>query len=216
MNAPDEVNVAQNSPVDRGTRSGQGPGGDREPVLSLRGIRKRFGAVEALTDASLDALYDGAAGLAGQIGHITVDEQGRICRCGNRGCLETLVGGASLLALLPPGWTSHTPDLHALVDAATQGDLGCRRIIADAGRAVGVAAAMLCNVLNPRRMVVGGELAEADDLLLNPLRETLARQTLPRAAALMDVIPAELGERAAALGAVALLERRLALHPAVE
>jgi predicted NBD/HSP70 family sugar kinase len=160
------------------------------------------------------SLYDGATGLAGQIGHITVDEQGRICRCGNRGCLETLVGGASLLALLPPGWTTHTPDLHALVEAAARGDLGCRRIIADAGRAVGAATAVLCNVLNPRRVVVGGELAEADDLLLNPLREMLSRQTLPRSAALVDVTPAELGERAAALGAVALLERRLALHPA--
>ncbi len=162
------------------------------------------------------ALYDGAAGLAGQIGHITVDEQGRICRCGNRGCLETLVGGASLLALLPPGWTSQTPDLHALVDAAVRGDLGCRRIIADAGRAVGAATAVLCNVLNPRRVVVGGELAVADELLLSPLRETLARQTLPRSAAQVQVSPAELGPRASALGAVALLERRLTIHPDVE
>ncbi len=162
------------------------------------------------------ALYDGTAGLAGQIGHITVDEQGRICRCGNRGCLETLVGGASLLALLPAGWTARTPDLRALVEAAVHGDLGCRRIIADAGRAVGAATAMLCNVLNPRRIVVGGELAEADDLLLNPLRETLSRQTLPRSAALVRIARAELGDRAAALGAVALLERRLAIHPDVD
>ena len=156
-------------------------------------------------------LYPGAAGLAGQIGHITVDEQGRICRCGNRGCLETVVGGASLLDLLPAGWTTAHPSLDALVDAAVQGDLGCRRIIADAGRAIGAAAAMLCNVLNPRRLVVGGELADAGDLLLNPLREALHRQTLPRSAALTDVVPAELGHRAPALGAVAVLERRLAV-----
>ncbi len=157
------------------------------------------------------SVYPGAAGLAGQIGHITVDEQGRICRCGNRGCLETLVGAASLLDLLPSGWTSRNPDLSTLVDAAVRGDLGCRRIVADAGRAVGAATAMLVNVLNPSRIVVGGELAEAGELLLSPLRETLHRQTLPRSAASVVVTLAELGERAVALGAVALLERRLAV-----
>lgn len=158
-------------------------------------------------------LYDGASGLAGQLGHITVDEHGRICRCGNRGCLETLVGGASLLALLPPGWSGHGPDLRSLVEAARAGDLGCRRIIADAGRAVGAATAMLCNVLNPSRVVIGGELAESDELLLKPVRETLARQTVPRSAAAVEVIPAELGDGAAALGTIVLLERRLGIHP---
>lgn len=157
------------------------------------------------------SVYSGAAGLAGQIGHITVDEQGRICHCGNRGCLETLVGGASLLELLPAGWTNQRPNLHALVDAANRGDLGCRRIIADAGRAVGAAASVVCNLINPRRLVVGGELAEAGELLLSPLRETLQRQTLPRAAAMLEVVPAELGPRAAVLGGVAVVERRFAV-----
>jgi predicted NBD/HSP70 family sugar kinase len=153
----------------------------------------------------------GSTRAASQIGHITVDEQGRICRCGNRGCLETLVGGASLLDLLPSGWTTQQPDLHALVEAAARGDLGCRRIVADAGRAVGAAAAMLCNVLHPRRLIVGGELAEATDLLLNPLRETLQRQTLPQAAAMVEVLPAQLGHRATALGAVVVVDRRFAV-----
>jgi predicted NBD/HSP70 family sugar kinase/DNA-binding XRE family transcriptional regulator len=154
-------------------------------------------------------IYDGATGLAGQIGHITIDENGRICRCGNRGCLETLVGGPSLLALLPPDGTPRTPDLRTLVGAAIEGDLGCRRIIADAGRAVGAATAMLCNVLNPSRIIVGGELADADDLLLNPMRETLARQALAPSAAVVEVSAAELGDGAAALGAIVMLERRL-------
>jgi predicted NBD/HSP70 family sugar kinase len=83
-------------------------------------------------------------------------------------------------------------------------------VVADAGRAVGAAAAILCNVLNPTRVVVGGELAEAKDLLLNPIRDTLHRQALPSAAAGVEVVPAELGERAIALGAVAHVERALA------
>jgi predicted NBD/HSP70 family sugar kinase len=155
-------------------------------------------------------VYPGAAGFAGEIGHITVDEQGRICRCGNRGCLETLVGGPYLVDLLPAGHTRGTPSLRTLVDAAIAGDLGCRRVVADAGRAVGAAAAILCNVLNPTRVVVGGELAETEDLLLNPIRETLQRQALPSAAAGVEVVPAQLGERAIALGAVAHVERALA------
>jgi predicted NBD/HSP70 family sugar kinase len=155
-------------------------------------------------------VYPGSAGFAGEIGHITVDEQGRICRCGNRGCLETLVGGPYLVDLLPAGHTRGTPSLGTLVDAAIAGDLGCRRVVADAGRAVGAAAAILCNVLNPTRVVVGGELAETGDLLLNPIRETLQRQALPSAAAGVEVVSAQLGERAIALGAVAHVERALA------
>jgi predicted NBD/HSP70 family sugar kinase len=155
-------------------------------------------------------IYSGATGLAGEIGHITVNEQGRICRCGNRGCLETLVGGPSLLDLLhPSGPTGAAASLETLVEAALDGDLGCRRVIADAGRAVGAAVATLCNVLNPRLVVVGGELADAHDLLLDPIREALGRQTLPGAAAVVRVVPAELGERATALGAVAHVERAL-------
>jgi predicted NBD/HSP70 family sugar kinase len=155
-------------------------------------------------------VYTGATGLAGEIGHITVDEQGRICRCGNRGCLETMVGAPYLLELLKrPGHTGPAPTLHTLVAAALAGDLGSRRVIADAGRVVGVAAAMLCNLLNPRRIIVGGDLAEADDLLLDPIRDALARQTMPSAAAQVDVVPAQLGERATALGAVAYVERLL-------
>jgi predicted NBD/HSP70 family sugar kinase len=154
-------------------------------------------------------LYSGADGFAGEIGHITVDEHGRICRCGNRGCLETLVGGAHLVDLLP-GRPGSAADLITLVRAAVEGDLGCRRVIADAGRAVGAVAAMLCNVLNPRRIVVGGELAQAGDLLLNPIRDTLARQALPASTGRVSVLPAALGERATALGAVAVVEQVLA------
>ena len=156
-------------------------------------------------------IYPGAVGFAGEIGHITVDEQGRICRCGNRGCLETLVGGPHLLDLLAhSGRTGAVPTLAALVDAALAGDLGCRRVIADAGRVVGTATAMLCNVLNPHRFVIGGELAATGDLLLDPIREALGRQALPDAVGVVEVVPAELGERATALGAVAYVERALA------
>jgi predicted NBD/HSP70 family sugar kinase len=151
-------------------------------------------------------VYSGSGGLAGQFGHITVEESGRVCRCGNRGCLETVVGGPHLLELLPRS-ARDQPTLRGLVRNAVEGDLGSRRVIEDAGRAVGAAAAMVCNVLNPRQIVLGGELAGAGELLLEPIRQVLHRRTLPASAQLVDVRCGELGDRAVVLGALATVAR---------
>ncbi|HEX6075001.1 MAG TPA: ROK family transcriptional regulator [Micromonosporaceae bacterium] len=155
-------------------------------------------------------VYKGYGGLAGEFGHITVDEQGRICRCGNRGCLETVVGGPYLLDLLPFSPGQQRPTLEQLITAAIDGDLGSRRVIADAGRAVGAAAAVLCNLLNPRRLVIGGELAGAGELLLAPIKEALVRRTLPAAVQMVEVVPAELAGSAAVRGALATVVRSAA------
>lgn len=152
-------------------------------------------------------IYPGSRGLAGQFGHITVDESGQICRCGNRGCLETVVGGSHLIDLLPRRLTRAQPTLPGLVQDALDGDLGSRRVIGDAGRAVGVAAAMLCNVLNPSQIVLGGELAQAGELLLDPIRQVLHRRTLRAAAELVELRCGELGDRAALVGALATVVR---------
>ena len=153
-------------------------------------------------------VYPGGSGLAGQFGHITVDESGRVCRCGNRGCLETVVGGPYLLDLLPRRSAGEAPTLRGLVQAATkEGDRGSRRVIGDAGRAVGAAAAMLCNVLNPGQIVLGGELAQAGELLLDPIRQALERRTLRAAADLVEVRCGALGDRAAVVGALATVVR---------
>jgi predicted NBD/HSP70 family sugar kinase len=122
-------------------------------------------------------LYRGADGLAGELGHVLVDPGGRVCRCGNRGCLETVAGADALAELLR---LSHGEGLDGptIVRMAQEGDLGCRRVIGDAGRAIGRAAATLVNVLNPELLVVGGDLAQAGDLLLDGVRETLALAAL--------------------------------------
>ncbi|MGH3831703.1 MAG: ROK family transcriptional regulator [Pseudonocardiaceae bacterium] len=151
-------------------------------------------------------VYPGSSGLAGQFGHITVDEFGQVCRCGNRGCLETLVGGPRLLDLLPRQPARERPTLRGLVQDALDDDRGSRRVIGDAGRAVGAAAAMLCNVLNPRQIVLGGELAQAGELLLEPIRQVLDRRT-PAAAERVEVRCGELGDRAAVMGALAMVVR---------
>ena len=88
---------------------------------------------------------------------------------------------------------------------AREGDLGCRRVIADAGRAIGRAVPILLNVLNPELLVVGGELAAAGDLLLDGVRESIATAALPAAADAAGVVAGVLGDRAQVLGAVALV-----------
>jgi predicted NBD/HSP70 family sugar kinase len=150
--------------------------------------------------------FRGAGGTAGEIGHTIVDPEGPVCRCGNRGCLETLVGAPALLELLRP--TLGPLTLREVLARADDGDAACRRTIADAGGAIGAAAAgTLCNLFNPDRIVVGGDLGAAGELLLAPLRDALLRAAIPSAGADVDVVAGVLGDRAEVLGAIALVLR---------
>ncbi|WP_437035333.1 ROK family transcriptional regulator [Streptomyces sp. enrichment culture] len=148
-------------------------------------------------------IYRGPGGTAGEIGHITLDESGPVCRCGNRGCLETFTAARYVLPLLQP---SHGIDLtmEGVVRLARDGDPGCRRVIADVGRHIGMGVANLCNLLNPSRVVLGGDLAEAGELVLGPIRESVGRYAIPSAARQLSVLPGALGGRAEVLGALAL------------
>ncbi|HEU5034343.1 MAG TPA: ROK family transcriptional regulator [Mycobacteriales bacterium] len=151
-------------------------------------------------------VYRGAAGTAGEIGHTTIDERGAVCRCGNRGCLETFVGGEALVSLLRPTYGDELT-LFGLVERAIAGEPPCQRVVADAGRHVGTAVANVCNILAPAVVVVGGELAAAGSLLLNPITEAIRRHAIRPAAEKVSVRPAKLGDRAEVLGAVALVLR---------
>jgi predicted NBD/HSP70 family sugar kinase len=147
--------------------------------------------------------YRGFAGMAGEIGHVVVDESGPICRCGNRGCLETFASGPALARLLEAsrGETVTIPQVIALAEA---GDAGARRAIADAGRTIGKVVAVLCNIFNPEMVVVGGDLGAAGELLVGPLRESLERASIPATIDGLQVVAGELGDRANLLGALAL------------
>jgi predicted NBD/HSP70 family sugar kinase len=149
-------------------------------------------------------LFRGAGGTAGEIGHTILDETGDICRCGNRGCLETYAAGPAIVELLRRS-LGEDLTLETVLARAAEGEAGCRRAIADAGRHVGTAAANLCNVLNPRRIVVGGSIGTAGDVLLEPMREAVARYAIHTAAADVEIVPSQLGDRAELLGAVALV-----------
>lgn len=162
-------------------------------------------------------LYRGTNGTAGEIGHMIVEDAGLVCRCGNRGCLETVAGEQGIVDALR---RSHGDDitLAGVLARAAGGDLGCQRVLSDAGRYIGIAAASLCNLFNPRRLIVGGSVSPAGELLLGPLRESIQRYAIPSAAADVEIVAGELGERTETLGALALVlaesDRLVAPRPA--
>jgi predicted NBD/HSP70 family sugar kinase len=149
-------------------------------------------------------LYVGVGGTAGELGHTIIDEHGPVCRCANRGCLETLASGAATLELLRP---TLGPDLtlDRLVELTNEGHPACRRVVADAGRHIGRAVANLVNLLNPSRIVVGGELSACGDVLMEPLRVECRRHAIRSAGDDVQVAAGALGDRAEVLGALALV-----------
>jgi predicted NBD/HSP70 family sugar kinase len=147
-------------------------------------------------------VFRGSAGTAGEIGHLTIDENGPVCRCGNRGCLDTFVGSRALLDALSVSHGELT--LRDVLARTVEGDPGCRRVVADAGRHIGVAAAGLVNLLNPEIIVLGGQLARVGEVVLAPLREAIDRCAIPSAAASVEVVGAELGEEAELVGALSV------------
>jgi predicted NBD/HSP70 family sugar kinase len=150
------------------------------------------------------SIYRGATGIAGELGHVQVERDGAACSCGGRGCLQTVAGIPRLLALASE---AHGSDLtvQGLIDLVHAGDFAARRIVGEAGRAVGRVLADLCNLINPEVIIVGGDLSVAGEPLLAGIRESIDRHALPGAAEAVQVKPAVLGERAEVLGALALV-----------
>jgi len=158
-------------------------------------------------------IFHGVTGKAGQIGHVTIDENGPVCRCGSRGCLDTLAGGPALLELFrdDPGMQR----IRDLLVRADGGDPSARRVLADAGRHIGIAAASLCNLFDPELLVIGGELAQAGEILLAPLRHALERSALAGEGGVPEVVQGALGDRAEVLGALALAIENVGLDAEV-
>jgi predicted NBD/HSP70 family sugar kinase len=133
-----------------------------------------------------------------------VREGGLICRCGNRGCLETVASPIAVAGLIERSRGEPVP-VGRLTELVAASDRGAMRAVADAGVAVGEALAMLVNVLNPELIVVGGELAAAGDVLLDPFRAAIERHAVSPAASAVRVMAGDLGLRAEAMGAAALV-----------
>jgi predicted NBD/HSP70 family sugar kinase len=149
-------------------------------------------------------LYEGATGGAGEIGHVAVVPEGYVCRCGNRGCLETVAGSRALATALA---MTHGPDatVEDLVVLAARGEPGAQRVLTDAGCALGRALTGLCTVLDPAMVVLGGKAAASSEHLRRAVRDTLQGGVTPMRRGEVPVVAGALGERAEVLGAVALV-----------
>lgn len=148
-------------------------------------------------------LLRGATGTAGEIGHTTLDEEGALCYCGNRGCLETVASGPAIEALVGR-LDGERLSLERIVELAREGDPRCRRAVSDAGREIGVAVAGLCNLINPERVIVGGLLCRTGEILLQPLRESIRRHAVQAAAESVQVCAPLFLDRAELFGTFAL------------
>jgi glucokinase-like ROK family protein len=149
-------------------------------------------------------LYQGAGGTAGEIGHTVVQEGGAICRCGNRGCLETVASARAIAGMLSES-RGEEISTRRLLELSANGDSAAARLIEEAGREIGIAVANLCNLINPDRVIVGGDLSGAGKLITEPILESIRRFAIRSAADQVTVVPGVLGERAELLGALALV-----------
>jgi predicted NBD/HSP70 family sugar kinase len=154
----------------------------------------------------------GAQGAAGDIGHIHVrDHDDILCRCGNRGCLEAVAGGGALaVALTKAGLPAD--DVRDVVRLFREGHAEVTSMIRAAGRQLGEVLAASVNAFNPAVIVIGGELAEADEPLLAGVREVVYQRAVPLGTRSLRIVPSTLGDRAGVVGA-AIMAIEDALEP---
>ncbi|SFO81280.1 ROK family protein (putative glucokinase) [Amycolatopsis arida] len=160
-------------------------------------------------------LHRGAQGCAGDIGHAAVsDDSTVVCRCGKTGCLEALAGGAALsrdgAELARSGESSALAAVLAergtvtgedVTDAARSGDHHAVQLLMRAGRRIGTMLATMVNFYNPSTILLGGKVADAGDLFLAAIRETIYRRSLPLSTRELRIDRARLGEEGGLVGA---------------
>jgi len=162
--------------------------------------------------------FRGAAGNAGELGHLLIDIDGRPCLCGRRGCLEAYASGSNIAvrarealeAASAAGEARSSLSSHSAVTAkdvaaaAGSGDLFARRVWDETTRILAAAVATILDAFNPELVVLGGGVTNAGDALLVPVREGALSSALGPAAASADVVLAGLGEEVGVVAAAAV------------
>jgi predicted NBD/HSP70 family sugar kinase len=153
-------------------------------------------------------VYRGADGAAGDIGHVQIAVPGEAapppCRCGNTGCVEARVGGWALIRDLRAA--GHDPaDVADVVGLVRRGDSTAVALVRQAGRLLGRAVADAVSLLNPRVVVLGGQLSAAEEQLMAGVREMVYSRSLPLATSRRQITRSTLGQRAAVIGTAMLL-----------
>lgn len=167
-------------------------------------------------------MYTGSCGFAGEIGHITVDPDGPLCSCGNRGCLESFVGSARIVRRArtlieeegkKDEWLSRgrssLDDLTAkdLGEAAGEGNEIAERVFVEAGEYLGIALAGVINFMNPEVIVIGGGVSKAGEPLFRAARTTVIRRAMAPSVKCVEIVPAKFGDDAGVVGAAMMVLR---------
>lgn len=166
----------------------------------------------------------GKSGAAGEIGHVTVvTENGAPCNCGKTGCLETVASATGIVRLAKEALSNgngtsllqqklNTGQLLSsklVFECAQENDLLSKQIIDKVSFYLGLALSHIGNLLNPEKIVIGGGVSKAGDLLINPVRETFEKYAFKRVLKSTKILPATLGNDAGVIGAAWLVKSRV-------
>ena len=162
-------------------------------------------------------IFSGASGYAGEAGHTTIDPDGPLCRCGNRGCWERLASQRALIERVERGLQDGRAsrilsfvnggeiDLPAILEAAREGDALARQALQETGRHLGIGIANLINLLNPQLVAFGGSLSLAHEFLMPAIREVVAERAMGELGRASRLVVSALAADACVLGGVALV-----------
>jgi glucokinase-like ROK family protein len=171
-------------------------------------------------------IYGGTTGAAGEIGHLTIDENGPLCNCGNHGCLEAFAGGHAIArqgqALAKSGKRTLLSNIPTekitafeVAEAARRGDLYAQEILRRAGTAIGIAIAGLINLFNPSVVIIGGGVAQVGDILTTPIRQAVRERAMHASEQSVRITTGMLGRRSLLIGAT-VQAINIAIHDAAE
>ncbi|MCD6179096.1 MAG: ROK family transcriptional regulator [Bacteroidales bacterium] len=168
-------------------------------------------------------IYEGKSGFAGELGHINVVEDGLLCTCGKKGCLETVASGTALIQYAQNGISSGKQSLIAemvnnnideihvstIIEALENGDAFAIELISQAGTYLGKGIAGLIHIFNPETIIIGGKVASAKHFLLDPIQQSLNKYTIHRIKQDTEIIVSSLEGKVKLLGAVAMVMNKL-------
>lgn len=151
-------------------------------------------------------VFRGAGGTAGEIGHTTIDVNGPVCRCGNRGCMESFVGTPAILKNGSDRKGELAPlTVKMIAEAAVAGDAVCREIVEQAGTHLGVGIANLLNLVNPNLVILGGDLTLAGEVLMAAVWSSVRSRAMPKAVGEVRIELSEMGDDVVAIGAAMMV-----------
>ncbi len=168
-------------------------------------------------------LYHGASDIAGEVGHMTIDANGRHCKCGNYGCVEAYASGPNIalraVEALESGSESTLPtyvqgDLRRITaqtvyQAAQAGDELALEVVRDTAKFLGAAVASLINLFNPEAVVIVGGVTLAGESLFEPLRREVSRRAFKPAVSVCRIVPGELTGVAGVYGAARAFQEQV-------